>query len=593
MAVNEQIEILEPFKPILEQKHRYYLYYSGRGTGKSENIIRALLVLSLSQKLRILVIRSTKSSLKQSVYASFKEIINALNLSKYFKFVGDSIKVINGGEIIFMGIKTHNALEVKSIYGVNITFVEEAEGLSSGALQTLLPSVFRQVIDPSGVENSNDLEANRWGSAINSIIFALNPRFKHDAVWDYFMEHEPPENAFIRKLTENDNPYFARTGMPQQREHDFKILPLSLAKNIWDGELLDFGNDCIFTATAFELMTRHNIESYNRNDYTRIVIGCDPAMTNRDKSNEYGIVVVGLNRNKEIVMIGNYTDAHNPNSFALKVVELYGFYQADEVVVETNQGGDFIKSTILNVNPFVNVKEVRAVRDKVTRATPVANLAALGKIKLLDIIGQEKLLVQMKQTTLMGYMGAKGESPDALDAFTWGVFSLADIGNLQDENSFFDMDNFSKNLNEYVFNYGKLRLAYRNKNEILYIEAEMLENRTLNKALNITKCEKIANMPTDDGLPILLQDTEANWGYSNANLYEDDKLRLDDKAEEILNYTKKTGIALNINECEASIYNNMNENIIDTSLRKFKINTDKQNLIIEALYYLLKNAEQA
>lgn len=586
--IKEEIEILEPFKPILEQKHRYYLYYSGRGTGKSENIIRALLVLALSQKLRMLVIRSTKASLKQSVYASFKEIITNLGLSKYFKFVGDSIRVINGGEIIFMGIKTHNALEVKSIYGVNITFVEEAEGLSAGALQTLLPSVFRQIIDPTGKENSNDLDEGRWGSALNSIIFALNPKFKHDAVWDYFMEHEPPENAYIRKLTEADNPYFALTGMPQQREHDFKILPYSIAKNIWDGELLDFGDDCIFTPKAFEYMTRHDIDSFNRNDYTRIVIGCDPAMTNKDKSNEYGIVVTGLNRRKEMVMIGNYTDSHNPNSFALKVCELYGYYQADEVVVETNQGGDFIKSTILNVNPFVNVKEVRAVRDKVTRATPIANLAALGKIKLLDI-GQEKLLVQMKQTTLMGYMGAKGESPDALDAFTWAVFSLGDIGNLQDESSFFNIDKFNNDIKDYGFRYATLRFAYRNRNEVLYMEVDVLENATLRRALNVRKCEKLADMPTDDGEHIMLQDVEANWGYSNATLYEDDNLKLDEKAEEILNYTKKTGTIINIRDCEESIYNNMNENILDTALRRFKINTDKNNMIIEALYYMLKN----
>lgn len=585
----KNFNILEPFMPILEQKHRYYFYHSGRGKGKSDNIARALIALALSQKLRILVIRSTKSSLKQSVYATFKEIILQLELKEYFKFVGDEIRVVNGSQFIFMGIQTHNALEVKSIYGVNITFVEEAEGLSEWALRTLLPSVLRQEVDETGIENTNDIEENRFGSRINSIIFAMNPKFKHDAVWDFFMNHEPPENSFIRYLDEDDNPYFEKTGMKALKEHDFKILPRSLARNIWDGTLLDFGDDCIFTAEAFELMTKHDITEYKRDDYTKIVIGCDPAMTNKDKSNEYGIVVVGLNRKKEIVMIGNYTESHNPNSFAVKVCQLYGQYQADEVIVETNQGGDFIKSTILNINPFVIVNEVRAVRDKVTRATPVANLAAIGKIKLMEL-GQNKLVTQMKQTTLKGYMGAKGESPDALDAFTWAVFRIADIGNLQDENSFFDMDKFNVDIKDYGFRYATLRFAYRHKNDIIYMEADILQNAGLRYATLIRKCERLKEMPKDDGNLIFLQDNEANWSYSNAYLYEEDKLNLNQKAEEILNYTRKTGVVIDISQCEPAIIDNMNENVLDTRLRKFKIDDQKNDIVIEAFYYLLKNS---
>lgn len=586
MAVNTNIEIFKPFIPILEQKHTYYFYHSGRGCGKSENIIRCLVSLSLGKKLRFLIIRSTKASLKQSVYATFKELIIALGLRKYFKFTGDRIVCHNGSEFIFMGIKTHNALEVKSIYGVNVTFVEEAEGLSEGALRTLLPSVLRQRNDVDIKETTNNLEKSEFGGSINSVIFAMNPKFREDAVWQFFMEHEPPENSLIVKLTQKDNPYFEKTGMQKLMEHDYKILPKNVADNIWKGELLDFGDDCLFTSEAFKLMQNHNYE-YERNDYTKIVIGIDPAMTNKDKSNEYGIVVVGLNRRKEIVMIANYTEAHNPNSFAVKVCNLYGQYQADEVIVETNQGGDFIKSTILNVNPFVIVREVRAVRDKVTRATPVANLAAIGRIKLLDY-GKDKLLDQMKKTTLLGYMGAKGESPDALDAFTWGVFAIGDIGNLQDENSFFDMDKFNTDLKDYGFRYATLRFAYRTKNDIFYIEADILETATLRRAINFKRCEALKEMPKDDGDMIILQDTEANWGYSNALMYEEDNLKLNERAEEILNYTRRTGTALNISECKTAIFKNMNENLLDTNLRQFKIDACKENGILEALYYMLR-----
>lgn len=195
----------------------------------------------------------------------------------------------------------------------------------------------------------------------------------------------------------------------------------------------------------------------------------------------------------------------------------------------------------------------------------------------------------MKKTTLLGYMGGKGESPDALDAFTWGVFALANIGNLQDENSFFNMDNFSTDLKDYGFRNATLRFAYRNKNEMIYIEAEILENATLRRAINIKKCLPLKEMPKDDGLPIMLQDDEANWSYSNAYLYDEDNTKLNDKAENILNYSKRTGTAINVSECETAIFENMNENLVETTLRKFKIDDKKSDTILEAIYYLLQN----
>jgi len=124
-------------------------------------------------------------------------------------------------------------------------------------------------------------------------------------------------------------------------------------------------------------------------------------------------------------ILADFTAHYSPASFAIKVVALYREYGAEAVVVETNQGGDFIKHTILTVDPCVVVKEVRAHTTKSERAAPLATL--METKKLFFAAPLPKLKRQMQLTTYSGYLGAKGESPDSLDAAIWAIYHLLQL----------------------------------------------------------------------------------------------------------------------------------------------------------------------
>ena len=197
-------------------------------------------------------------------------------------------------------------------------------------------------------------------------------------------------------------------------------------EHIWLGEPLRNVEGVIFSDDTRKKLTRQDTTFFQEGMYSKVIISIDPATTSKDFSNEYGIIVEGLDKHGNVCVIDDLSQVCTPEQFASIVEEAYFDYGCEYAVVETNQGGDFIKSTLVVKNPHIRVKEVRASKDKVNRATPVANLASLGRVLLLNE-NRHHLLNQIKRLTSKGYIGKKGESPDRLDALVWGVYELFGI----------------------------------------------------------------------------------------------------------------------------------------------------------------------
>ncbi|MDP3244965.1 MAG: ATP-binding protein, partial [bacterium] len=95
-------------------------------------------------------------------------------------------------------------------------------------------------------------------------------------------------------------------------------------------------------------------------------------------------------------------------------------HKADRLVAEVNQGGDLVEGVIRQIDPLVPFRAVRATRNKMVRAEPVAALYEQGRVA--HVRGLGKLEEQMCQMTVMGYLG-KG-SPDRVDALVWALTDL-------------------------------------------------------------------------------------------------------------------------------------------------------------------------
>lgn len=163
------------------------------------------------------------------------------------------------------------------------------------------------------------------------------------------------------------------------------------------------------------------IEDY-RTDHTpddivRRVVAVDPAVTNAEHSAETGIITAAVDRNGHIYIESDCSLKASPDGWARRVCIEYERAQADAVVIETNQGGDALKTIIHTVDPTVNVRKVAASKGKHARAEPVAALAEQGRI---HHVGRFPDLEQQ----LTEWLPTDAVSPDRLDAYVWACTEL-------------------------------------------------------------------------------------------------------------------------------------------------------------------------
>jgi predicted phage terminase large subunit-like protein len=156
----------------------------------------------------------------------------------------------------------------------------------------------------------------------------------------------------------------------------------------------------------------------------RVVVGVDPATTSRKTSNEHGIITVGIGTDNHGYVLDDVSDIMTPDQMARRAVGCYTRHKADAIVVETNNGGDFIPSLIKTINPNANVIDVRAARGKVVRAEPISALYDQGRVHHVGTF--PALEDQMTQFTreVAASRDAETTSPDRVDALVWALTDL-------------------------------------------------------------------------------------------------------------------------------------------------------------------------
>lgn len=156
---------------------------------------------------------------------------------------------------------------------------------------------------------------------------------------------------------------------------------------------------------------------------SRTVVAVDPAITSDASSDEpgtHGIVAAALGSDGRGYVLADESMQGTPREWATAVVALYDEVRADQVVIEVNQGGDMVESTLRSVRPTLPVRRVRATRGKHIRAEPVASLYEQGRVSHVGMFPD--LEDQMCEFTNEGYMGEG--SPDRADALVWALTDL-------------------------------------------------------------------------------------------------------------------------------------------------------------------------
>ena len=226
ISIQTPIAFQELYRP-----HRYKVYWGGRGGAKSTAVADALVAMGSSKKLRILCTREKQNSIKESVHALIKGRIETHRLEGW-TITNQDIRHENGTRFFFMGL-WNNIDSIKSVDGVDVCWVEEANTVSDASWQKLIPTI------------------RKPGSEIWA---TFNPELKSDAVYNRFVLH-PPKDSVVQKVSWRDNPWWSYE-LEAERLHLLSF-DEELYKHVWEGELKTYADGAIY-ASQMRSARKHN-----------------------------------------------------------------------------------------------------------------------------------------------------------------------------------------------------------------------------------------------------------------------------------------------------------------------------------------------
>jgi phage terminase large subunit len=120
---------------------RYRLATGGRGSGKSHSVAKALILRALTLRRRIGCFREFQNSIRESSHHLLSDQIDALGLSRYFDVREYSITcLLTQSEFLFEGVHM-NVSRIKSLEGLDIVWIEQAETISARSWEVVTPTV--------------------------------------------------------------------------------------------------------------------------------------------------------------------------------------------------------------------------------------------------------------------------------------------------------------------------------------------------------------------------------------------------------------------------------------------------------------------
>lgn len=208
-----RVEVPRKLQPLLKPK-RFKGAYGGRGGAKSHFFAEQAVLRCFSSQTRVVCIREVQQSIRDSVRQLLIDKIIKLGLGAHFEVLDAEIRGPGGSLIVFRGMQSYNAANIKSLEGYDVAWVEEAQTLSQHSLDLLIPTL------------------RKPGS---ELWFSWNPRYKTDPVDQFFRGKNAASDPDILCVSINwrDNPWFPDE-LRRDMLRDFKNDP-DKAEHVWNG----------------------------------------------------------------------------------------------------------------------------------------------------------------------------------------------------------------------------------------------------------------------------------------------------------------------------------------------------------------------
>jgi len=347
-----------------------------------------------------------------------------------FDGISGIVKCARPGEIVRSVMSP-----VPTIYFANGA---QARGYSGEAPNTLNgPQTSHLWVDEYGLTPKEAIDMARLGCRLGDATSCFTSTPKPTMVTRYIQKIYPDAHLVVMPMSENaDNlhPDFVK-------EQFLAYGGTRFAKSELEGELLDeivgaLWREEWFNREGFRVKSRirqrpDGLLVFDRpRDMVMISIGVDPTVSMNRKhkldvesgllaADECGIVATGLYDDGTGEVIADVSGVYDATEWPRKVAKLYALLNAEVICAEKNQGGSLIKLAIAGHAPTANIKEVWATADKLSRATPLANLYEQGRFRHGP--GTEQLEKEMVDWDASDKSAL---SPGRIDAAVWASHGL-------------------------------------------------------------------------------------------------------------------------------------------------------------------------
>jgi len=138
--MEKTIEIPNEFRPLFDDGWREAAVYGGRFSLKSHSVARFLLICARLEKTRVACFREFQNSIAESSHQLLSDLIKTYELNDFVVTDKAIVNRINGSDFLFKGL-WHNEQSIKSIEGIDVAWVEEAQTVSGSSIDVLTPTV--------------------------------------------------------------------------------------------------------------------------------------------------------------------------------------------------------------------------------------------------------------------------------------------------------------------------------------------------------------------------------------------------------------------------------------------------------------------
>jgi phage terminase large subunit-like protein len=391
-------------------KATHIMLYGGSRSGKTFLSLRNLIIRALKCKSRHVVLRLRFNHVKTSIWHDtlpkvlglcFSEILVKWNKTDFF------IEFTNGSQIWFGGLD--DSKRVEKILGneYSTIYLNECSQIEWPSVNVVLTRLAEKT------------------TLKNKMFYDCNPPSRAHWTYKLFIQKVDPVTNIDLELSDNYvsllmNPCDNLANINE--DYIAGVLCSLSERERKRFELGEFLSDVEGALWHYDLLVK--AKSVDKFAESVVAIGVDPAVTSNDDSDETGIVVCSSDY-KNLNVLADLSLRASPDIWMQTVLNAYDKYNANYIVVETNQGGDLLESLIRTKNRNVAIKKVHAKKGKFSRAEPVVALYEQNRVY------HENKNLDKLESQMLEYIPhrAKG-SPDRIDALVWAATDLV-INNKQ------------------------------------------------------------------------------------------------------------------------------------------------------------------